>query len=158
MRASFVERAFDFILGKKSPLCYPGEKRVEMGGSFTQPNFTPLIKLVTKIFTSEEILARYPFSEIEQKMFLNSDVLKILISQSGGKQFGRCLAQMCHENLKLSQKVSKVFIKAINSSNYETIKSYLVALKPFLKLNDTLKPQRLEWVFGVSQIVNRKQY
>ena len=46
---------------------------------------------------------------------------------------------MCHENIKLSQKVSKVFIKSITSSNYESIKSYMVALKPFLKLNDSLK-------------------
>ena len=30
----FVERACDFMLGKKSSLCLPGEKRFEMGGSF----------------------------------------------------------------------------------------------------------------------------
>lgn len=65
---------------------------------------------------------------------------------------------MSHENTKLSKKVSKVFIKAINGANYDNIKNYLTALKPFLKLNDSLKPQRLEWVFGVSQIVQRKQY
>ena len=34
MKVNFVERACDFMLGKKSPLCGPGEKRVEMGGSF----------------------------------------------------------------------------------------------------------------------------
>ncbi len=43
-----------------------------------------------------------------------------------------------------------MFIKAINNSNYDNIKGYLVALKPFLKLNDSLKLERLEWVFGVS--------
>lgn len=48
----FVERVCDFILGKKSPLCAPGEKRIEMGGSFSQPNFTPLIKMLTKILTN----------------------------------------------------------------------------------------------------------
>jgi hypothetical protein len=85
LKAKFVERAFDFILGKNSPLCLPGEKRIEMGGSFTQPNFTPLIKLVSKIFTNEEIINKYPFSEVEKKMFLNSEVLKIMLSQSGGK-------------------------------------------------------------------------
>lgn len=31
-------------------------------------------------------------------------------------------------------------------------------MKPFLRLNDSLKAQRLEWVFGVSQLVQRKQY
>ena len=51
MKVSFVEKACDFMLGKKSPLCAPGEKRAEMSGSFSSPNFTPLIKLLTKILT-----------------------------------------------------------------------------------------------------------
>ena len=55
---------------------------------------------------------------------------------------------MCKDNLKLSKKVSKVFIKAINSSNLDNVKNYLMALKPFLKMNDSLKDKKLEWVFG----------
>jgi len=54
--------------------------------------------------------------------------------------------------MKLSQKVSKVFIKAINNSNFENVKNYLTALKPFLRLKDSLKDQKLEWVFGFNQI------
>ena len=159
MNVKFVERVCDFILGRKSPLCMPSEKRIEMGGSFSQPNFTPLIKMLTKILTNQALLDKYPLTDLEKKMFLDAELLKILLSnQSGGKQFGQCLANMCHENTKLSQKVSKVFIKAVNGANYDNIKNYLTALKPFLKLNDSLKPQRLEWVFGVSQIVQRKQY
>jgi hypothetical protein len=54
-------------------------------------------------------------TDLEKKMFLNSELLKVMLSsQSGGKQFGLCLANMCRDNLKLSQKVSKVFIKSIN--------------------------------------------
>jgi hypothetical protein len=103
------------MLGKKSPLCGPGEKRVEMGGSFSSPNFTQIIKLLTKILTNTDLLAKYPLSDIEKKMFLNAELLKVMLSsQSGGKQFGECLANMCRDNLKLSQKVSKVFIKSIN--------------------------------------------
>ena len=118
-----------------------------------------MIKLLTKILTNSKLLEKYPLSEIEKKMFLNAELLKVMLSSSsGGKQFGECLANMCRENLKLSRKVSKVFIKAINNSNFDNIKSYLTALKPFLKMSDSLKSQRLEWVFGVSQIVQRKGY
>lgn len=46
---------------------------------------------------------------------------------------------MCRDDIKLSKKVSKVFIKAINSSNFETVKNYIKALKPFLKMQDSLK-------------------
>jgi hypothetical protein len=86
MNIRFVERVCDFILGKKSPLCMPNEKRIEMGGSFSQPNFTPLIKMLTKILTNQELLDKYPLSDLEKKMFLDAELLKILLSnQSGGK-------------------------------------------------------------------------
>jgi hypothetical protein len=103
MNIRFVERVCDFILGKKSPLCMPSEKRIEMGGSFSQPNFTPLIKMLTKILTNQALLDKYPLTDLEKKMFLDAELLKILLSnQSGGKQFGQCLANMCQDNTKLS--------------------------------------------------------
>ena len=55
-------------------------------------------------------------------------------------------------------KVSKVFIKAINNSNFDNVKSYLKALKPFLRLEDGFKLEKLEWVFGLSQVLQRKNY
>jgi len=55
---------------------------------------------------------------------------------------------MCKNNFKLSKKVSKVFIKSINNSNYDTVKNYLTALKPFLQVEDPYKLYKLEWVFG----------
>ena len=65
---------------------------------------------------------------------------------------------MCKDNYKLSKKVSKVFIKSINNSNYENVKNYLTALKPFLTLEDSLKPMKLEWVLGISEILSRKGF
>jgi hypothetical protein len=65
---------------------------------------------------------------------------------------------MCRDNVKLSKKVSKVFIKSINSSNFDNVKNYLTALKPFIKLNDSIKAQKLEWVFGFNQIIAKKGY
>ena len=65
---------------------------------------------------------------------------------------------MCKDNLHLSRKVSKVFIKAINGSNSDNLKAYLKALKPFLRIDDQYKPLKLEWIFGFSQINQRKTY
>ena len=65
---------------------------------------------------------------------------------------------MCKDNFKLSKKVSKVFIKAINNSNFDNVGNYLKALKPFIKLNDSLKMQKLEWIFGFPMIISRKGY
>ena len=65
-RHHFIEKACDFLLGKKSPLSTPGEKRIEMGGSFNTPNFSPIIKLVTKMITQTELLEIYPLTETEK--------------------------------------------------------------------------------------------
>ena len=146
---SFIEKACDFILGKKSPLCAMGEKRYEMGGSFTQANFGPIIRIVTKMIQHEALLAKYPLTDIEKKMFLNQDFLKVMLSLgASAKQFGQCLSNMCRDNYHLSRKVSKVFIKAINGSNSDNLKAYLKALKPFLRVNDQYKDLKLEWIFG----------
>lgn len=82
----------------------------------------------------------------------------MLGSSAGSKQFGQCLANMCKDNMKLSKKVAKTFIKSINNSNYDNVKNYLTALKPFLRVDDSLKLMKLEWVFGFPQILNRKGY
>ena len=65
---------------------------------------------------------------------------------------------MCKENKSASKKVAKVFIKAVKMSNYETVSNYLCALWPFLEIDDSLKPLRLEWVIGVPQLVTRRSY
>ena len=41
----------------------PGEKRQEMGGSFSSPNFGYVIKLVTKMITNENLIAKYPLND-----------------------------------------------------------------------------------------------
>ena len=85
---------------------------------------------------------------------LHQDMLKIMLgATSGGKSFGKCLANMCKGNFQLSRKVSKVFIKAFNTSNSDNLKCYLKALKPFLRIDDEFKQMKLEWILGFTQIV-----
>ena len=50
-RTHFVQRACDFMLNKKSPLMQPGETRPDMGGSYSTPNFAPILKVITKMIT-----------------------------------------------------------------------------------------------------------
>jgi hypothetical protein len=50
------------------------------------------------------LLDKYPLTDLEKKIFLNGELLKVMLSSSsGGKQFGECLANMCRDNLKLSK-------------------------------------------------------
>lgn len=46
----FIEKAGDFILGKKSPLWNSTENRAELSmGGYNPPNFGPLVGLITKM-------------------------------------------------------------------------------------------------------------
>ena len=49
----------------------------------------------------------------------------------------------------MSKKLAKIFVKAINQPGIEKQAIYLKGLKKFLLIDDSLKTQRLEWVFGV---------
>ena len=42
-----------------------------MGGSFSSPNFTPVIKIITQMIGHTDLLDKYPLSEVEQKLFLH---------------------------------------------------------------------------------------
>ena len=50
-KQSFIGKACDFFLGKKSPFASPDERRYEMGGGYSSPNFVSIVKLLTKMFT-----------------------------------------------------------------------------------------------------------
>jgi hypothetical protein len=56
-KAKFVEKACDFMLGKKSPLCRPNESRPEIGGPYAHPDLSSVIKLMIAMITDEELLA-----------------------------------------------------------------------------------------------------
>jgi hypothetical protein len=159
VKVGYVEKASDFMLGKKSPLCGPAERRPELGGTYAHPDLSGVIKLMTAMITDEELSTKYPMSDTEKQMVLHPDLLKTMLgSATASKQFGACLANMCRDDTRLSRKVSKVFLRAIEQAHLDTVKGYLKALKPFLRADDSLKQLKLEWIFGVPEVVSRKVY
>ena len=82
----------------------------------------------------------------------------MLGQNQGSKLFGQSMASVCKGNYQQSKKVAKIFLKLINSSNYDNGKNYLKALKPFLRIDDEFKTQRIEWIFGFPQLMTRREY
>ena len=71
----FIEKAGDFILGKKSPLWNNEENRAELSmGGYNPPNFGPLVALITKMLQSP-LREEYPLNEVEQKMIFAPEML-----------------------------------------------------------------------------------
>jgi len=66
-----IEQIGDFILGEKSPLYKPGQKRQQMGGSYNKPNFAKIMKLLTVLMSNSEFQEKYPLSAEASKMMTN---------------------------------------------------------------------------------------
>ena len=64
---------------------------------------------------------------------------------------------MCKENLSLTKKMAKSYLKSINKT-YNGLDKCLEPLSNFLLLDDSFKKQKLEWILGVPQIKNRKSW
>lgn len=85
----YIEKASDFMLGKKSPLCTDSERRPDLGGSYAHPDFSSVIKLLTAMITDPELSAKFPMTESEKSMILHPDLLKTMLgSATASKQFG----------------------------------------------------------------------
>jgi len=54
-KAKFIEKACDFMLGKKSPLCRPGESRPDLGGPYTHPELGFGFLLLTSLIAGREL-------------------------------------------------------------------------------------------------------
>lgn len=84
---------------------------------------------------------------------------ELLASAEDNKHFVENLTEMCKNNEKLSKKIAKVFLKQISSTNVDSkVAKYFKMLKKFVKINDDLKLHRMQWVFGIGQVVTKAQY
>ena len=68
------------------------------------------------------------------------------------------LSKMCYEDAEMSKKVSRVILKAFNEKDETKIQNQLKVLTEFIKISDSLKQHRLEWVFGIPQIKAESAY
>jgi hypothetical protein len=66
---------------------------------------------------------------------------------------------MCHDNVKMSRKVAKHLIKSFaQNANVDKVEKYLKSLAKFMTIEDGLKQHRIEWVFGIPQIITKKSF
>lgn len=149
--SNMLERIIDFMLGPKSPLKGETETRINMSGGYVPANFHSLMKVVTAMIGAGNLFSEFPLSDACKNMLKNKEVLgKLVESNAGNKDFGAQLSNMCADNVELTRKLAKIFVVAINQPAIEKQTLYLRGLKKFLRIEDSLKWQRLQWVFGVA--------
>jgi len=64
-------------------------------------------------------------------------------------QFKVFLSHLCFENKEFSIRIAKFILKGTIKLHYDDNNSYLELLRQYLLIDDSLKNQRLEWIFGI---------
>lgn len=66
-------------------------------------------------------------------------LLKSVLGSPRAATFANFMAEMCRDDYKLSKKIIKMFLRAIEGAVAATVGNYLNTIKPFLLINDSLK-------------------
>ena len=62
------------------------------------------------------------------------------------------LAQLSFDNKEFSIRVCKYVLKGINQGAYDENNIFLQVMRKVLSIDDSLKQQRVEWIFGIPHI------
>lgn len=150
----------DFILQENSPYNEPGQTRTSMGGAYGSPNFSWLLKTIILMISDKEMSNKYPLDENNQAVVSHKDILAKMIEPGEGSttDFSDVLVGMAFDNVKISKKMAKAYLKGVNKTGSDSLVSSLKQIKKFLQINDSLKMSRLEWIFGIPQVISKPNY
>jgi len=160
----------DFYLEKDSPFYEKGEKRVNMGGRFTNPNFESLIDLICILAENGDLTFAQPndknirkifgFPEIlyehngDSKLAINSSrfIYKTITERHLTINFAKLIAFMSYNQRIYSKLISKFILRGIFNDLSQDLNSYFTLLYETLAINDELQNERIEWLLGIPHL------
>lgn len=91
-------------------------------------------------------------------LFLKSKALKTFhenITKHGFEiaEYAMFLAHLCHSNKDYSKKIAKLILKGIHQGASDELAPILLIMKKYLSIEDDLKEQRCEWIFGIANLI-----
>jgi hypothetical protein len=111
----------------------------------------------------EDLLELVLPDECLKAVFLQSKQFKIFYENSSKygyevEDFSLMVAHACFKNKQFSRKMAKHILKGTNTSSADEIVPYLDLMKTYLQINDEYFEVRMEWVFGISDIMVKTNY
>ena len=106
----------------------------------------------------------HPLSEdsikiTQSKAFLQQMMKAMNSIENSNFDFSETLEIMCRDNLEASKKVTKALLRELLNNNIisEVVKG-LKCLRALLSISDSLVQHRFEWIFGVPQLVCKRNF
>ena len=113
----------DFILQENSPYNEPGQVRPQMGGAYGSPNFSAILKSIILMISDRAMMDKYPLDEKNQAIVAHKDILAKMIEPGEGSNadFSDVLVGMAFDNIKVSKKMAKAYLKGVNRNGIESV-------------------------------------
>lgn len=155
-----IKNLGDFILQENSPYHDDTQVRIGMGGNYGSPNFSSILKLIIIMISERDLMDKYPLEEKDQAIVSHKDILQKMIEPGEGANadFSDVLFNMAKDNLKVSKKMAQSYLKGVNKTSIEALTMALKQIREFLKIDDGHKQLRLEWIFGIPQVLSKPNF
>lgn len=72
--------------------------------------------------------------------------------------FNDILLDMAKEDANVSKKMAKAYLKGANKTGVDVLSQSLKHIQQFLRINDSLKMTRMEWIFGIPQVSSKSYF
>jgi len=80
---------------------------------------------------------KYPITEEAVEYFTNPDFISIvMLNDYDSANYGKALSHLCYGNKKLSKRICEQLLRAMVTTDYQRIDSYLNAIQELLNTQD----------------------
>ena len=80
---------------------------------------------------------KYPITDEAIEYFTNPDFISlVMLNDYDSANYGKALAHLCYSNKKLSKRICEQLLRAMVTTDYQRIDSYLNAIQELLKTQD----------------------
>lgn len=122
-----------------------------MGGGYISPNLGKILATIIIMISDKPMMTKYPLNELDQAIVSHKDILNKMIDpgDSANVDFSDLLNDMAFDNAKVSKKMAKSYLKGVAKAQNDVMIKTAKQIIRFLKIDDTLRKERLEWIFGI---------
>jgi hypothetical protein len=153
-KRELISKLIDFFLMKDSPLYKKGESRTEFGSRNVPPKFAPLINTVSHMlrYSKENSIQ---LTENDKELLMCRHFYKKAIKDSFNNQaLSKILACLMYNNFEFSKKRIFMLLEVVNDGiSLSDAKNAFELLFNVVSIEDNYTDLRLEWIFGVPQLV-----
>ena len=125
-KEGFLTILGDFVLQEESPLYKEAKARPKMGSSsqiygslLLKPNFGSLLKLLVIMVGEQDLIQKYPITEVQKKMVESPSIMSMMMEpgdSSDSTDFSDVLNKMAKDNEDVTKQIAENILKGTSKA------------------------------------------